>query len=130
MIAKWFDKYQAIATGVASASAALGSVVLCPLIEYTIRINGMRQTVKTAGILYLSISILCSLSYKPLCENTDEETSISGEETYDNEKKKKKKTFHLDLKLFKKKTYILFVLAMMLTNFTYYIPIVHLVCYY
>ena len=127
MIAKWFRKYQALTTGAAAASAALGAVVLSPLIQYVIQENGLRATIKSGGIVYLTVSLLCSLSYKPL-ENTIEGVIHSSESIQLSDIQNKQKIkFNLNFMLLKNKTYLMFLVVMMVTNATYYIPLIHLV---
>lgn len=128
-IGKWFHKYQAVTTGVACASAAFGAVVLCPLMEFTIRVNGLRKTLQCCGIVYLTVAVLCSLCFKPL-KNNDAPIQLKQTEKFfiENDKKKTTQRRTSTKKLiFKNKCYLMFLLAMMITNFSYYIPIVHLV---
>ena len=121
IIAQWFKKYRSVTTGIAAAAAALGAVVLSPLIQYTIILSGLKTTVRAGGLVYLFISLMCSLSYQPLVSYSKKRN--------DNllQSHREAMKFKLDFALFKKKTYCLFLICMMVTNFAYYIPIVFLV---
>ncbi|XP_065643775.1 monocarboxylate transporter 10 [Hydra vulgaris] len=123
IIAQWFKKYQTITTGIAAAAAPFGAVVLSPLIQYMIIINGLKSTIKAGGLVYLIISLMCSLSYQPLVSYSRKK----NDSLFKSERESMK--FKLDFALFKKKTYCLFLVCMMVTNFSYYIPIVFLVSY-
>ena len=156
LIGRWFVKYQAVTTGLAVASCALGAVVLSPLIQHIIRINGLRQAIRSCGIAYSTITLICALCFKPFQNNAtfppereDDQGSLRMEPQYDeleltgivkkqnegdeeqNEVIKDeismRNDFTVNWKLLRNKQYILFLVAMMLTNFTYYMPVVHLV---
>ena len=160
MIGRWFVKYQAVTTGLAVASCALGAVVLSPLIQHIIRINGLRQAIRTCGIAYSTIAFVCALCFKPFKNNTtsspihedelecfqleishydslkmrgeiinkqNEENEEQNDIREDYEISLMRNNFTLNWQLLGNKQYILFLVAMMLTNFTYYMPVVHLV---
>ena len=56
-------------SGIAVASCALGTVVLSPLIQHIIQINGFRQTIRTCGIAYSTIAFISALCFKPFRNN-------------------------------------------------------------
>lgn len=127
MIGKWFHKYQAVTTGAACASAPFGAVVLSPLIQMMIKTVDLRKTIRYCGIAYLITTIICSLCFKPLSDimkndkEKDEKTLLSCCSDIKKEQKRKITPLH------KNKPYLVFLLAMMVTNFSYYVPIIHLV---
>lgn len=206
MVGRWFVRYQAVTTGAAVASCALGAVVLSPLIQHVILINGLRKAIKACGIAYLTISMVCALCFKPFTnhnsnnknnkkteemeltisrsqsknnnntkeigvtttlsqsyqegagiaresnhgklvivtataeeeglQNEDEEEHLClhiGDETTKRDgeidENKVRNDFTVNWKLLRNKRYVLFLVAMALTNFTYYMPIVHLVSF-
>lgn len=126
IVATWFIKYRSLATGITAASAALGAVVLSPLIQYIIKINGLRNTIKTAGFCYITITALCAMSYKPLNKDTEKEKANKKQFV---ESKKVAENTNVVKYLLTNRSYWMFLVIMMITNFTYYIPIVHLVSF-
>ena len=126
VVANWFIKYRSLATGVTAASAALGAVVLSPLIQYVIKINGLRNTIKTAGFCYLTITALCAMSYKPLNKDTEKEKTNKKQLVESNILAENTNVVKY---LLTNRSYWMFLVIMMITNFTYYIPIVHLVSF-
>ena len=126
VVANWFVKYRSLATGITAASAALGAVVLSPLIQYIIKINGLRNTIKTAGFCYLTITALCAMSYKPLNKDTAKEKANEKQLL---ESKNLVENTNVVKCLLTNQSYWMFLIIMMITNFTYYIPIVHLVSF-
>ncbi|XP_057301026.1 monocarboxylate transporter 10-like [Hydractinia symbiolongicarpus] len=133
MITKWFCKYQTVATGIAAASDTLGGVVLSPVIDYVIQTNGLRETIKSAGIFYLIVTLLCSLSYKFLddknVERYDSEQDSVLLKRCKLSEEKKKNVLQTNFQLCRNRRFLMFLLVMMVTNFTYYIPVIHLVNY-
>ena len=139
MIGRWFQKHQAVTTGLAVASSALGAVVMSPLIQHIIIVNGLRRAIRTCGIAYLTIAGLCALCFKPFSKTSNENSAASKDNGIDSEpltgeshitdseNNDSKGNFTVNWTLFRSKKYVVFLIAMMLTNFTYYIPIIHLV---
>ncbi|XP_066932770.1 monocarboxylate transporter 10-like [Clytia hemisphaerica] len=140
MIGRWFKKYQAVTTGLAVASSALGAVVMCPLIQHIIIVNGLRRAIRMCGIAYLTIAGLCALCFKPFSKTTNESSTdtklkdhasecLTDESHITDSEHDFKDNFTVNWTLFRSKKYVVFLIAMMLTNFAYYIPIIHLVNY-
>ena len=139
IVGKWFQKYQAATTGAACASAAFGSVVLSPLTQYVLKVCGLRQTVRWCGIIYLGMVIVCSLCYKPLQyqqKNMYSQGTEIGEDLTEGRLITTKENIvyasshHNSTKtvsIFKNKCFVLYLVALIITNFCYYIPLIHLV---
>ncbi len=116
VIARWFGKWRSIATGFVVASGSLGQVVLSPLLQLSMDSQGVRRTFRLWGIVFLSSTVFSALSFYLL-----EERCMSDPE------KAKGSKYQIKWRLFKNKAYVIWVITMMITNFTYYIPLIHLV---
>ena len=145
-IGKWFRKYQAATTGAICASAAFGAVVLSPLIQHVLKETGFRQTIRWCGVIYITVVSLCSLCFKPIQYQSSfnkpvELVKISGEALLEaelislNENKCQNADIVVDEEeneksLFQNKSFLLYLVAMIVTNVSYYVPIYHLVSFH
>ncbi|MGF1598659.1 MAG: MFS transporter [Acidimicrobiales bacterium] len=55
-VAGWFDRYRAIAQGVAATGNGLGTLILVPLANHLIERNGWRQT-------YVVLAVVCAVTF-------------------------------------------------------------------
>eukprot|EP00794_Sanderia_malayensis_P010723 gene10723-11871_t len=115
VIARWFGRYTSLATGFVVASASFGQVVLSPLLQYMMESQGVLKTFRLWGSVFLTATVLSSLSFFLL------EERCSSDPT-----EPKHAKYQIKWKLFTNKAYIVWIITMMISNFTYYIPLIHL----
>jgi len=155
VIGRWFHKYQSVTIGLASASASLGAVVLSPFTQHMIATAGLRRAIQTCGIAYLTIAVICALCFRPFSQhqqqekqrkkqrqkqqhlgvNKDTELTLSDaveplkmhQNSCEESEEMMRQNFTVNLELFRNKKFVMFLVAMMISNFTYYVPIIHLV---
>ena len=156
MIGRWFYRYQSVTIGLAAASASLGAVVLSPLTQHMIATAGLRRAIQACGIAYLTIAIVCSLCFRPFSQHQQQEKqrqkqrqqlqqhldanqelpNLDATEPSDihqnpckDSDEALRQNFAVNCALFHSKKFVMFLVVMMISNFTYYVPIIHLVSF-
>ena len=114
VIARWFQKWRSMTTGVVVACGSLGQVVLSPMLQYFLERYDVWTTFRIWGAVFCGSTILSSCSFRVL------------EDGWINPSSQRSK-FQLSLKLFRYNAYIIWLFIQMICNFTYYIPLIHLV---
>ena len=112
IIARRFERWRSAATGFVVACGSLGQVVLSPLLQFFMEAYGVLFTFRWWGSIFAVTTILSSLSFY-LVDKKDRNMKIAK--------------YNIKWRLLKDKSFVVWMLIMMVTNFTYYIPLIHLV---
>lgn len=118
VVARWFGKWRSAATGFVVASGSLGQVVLSPLLQYLMDVHGVFYTFRLWGSIFLVSSVGSALTFYLLdrrCTSDPEGPKVAK--------------YQIKWRLFTNRAYVTWVIIMMITNFTYYIPLIHLAHY-
>ena len=118
VVARWFGKWRSAATGFVVASGSLGQVVLSPLLQYLMDVHGVFYTFRLWGSIFLVSSVGSALTFYLLdrrCTSDPEGPKVAK--------------YQIKWRLFTNRAYVTWVIIMMITNFTYYIPLIHLVSF-
>ena len=116
IVARWFDQWRSIATGLVVASGSLGQVVLSPLLHFLMESYGVLDTFRWWGVIFMVTTVLSSTSFYLLDRRDSKESKQSGISKYS-----------IKWTLLRDKAYVTWLIIMMICNFTYYIPLIHLV---
>eukprot|EP00795_Rhopilema_esculentum_P016182 gene16182-7548_t len=116
IVARWYDQWRSIATGFVVASGSLGQVVLSPLLHFLMESYGVLDTFRWWGVIFMVTTVLSSTSFYLLDRrDSKESTKQSGISKYS-----------IKWTLLRDKAYVTWLIIMMICNFTYYIPLIHL----
>jgi len=118
IIARYYGKYRSAATGIVVSCGSLGQLVLSPLLNFFTESHGVSFTFRWCGSAFAVLSVLSSLSFWLIERQREvQETPIFNA------------SWSMTKRLFRNRAFILWILAMMICNFTYYIPLIHLSMY-
>lgn len=117
VIARYYGKWRSAATGLVVSCGSLGQLVLSPLLNFFVVSYGISLTFRWLGSAFAVVSILSSLSFYLLDKKTKLERTGAAVEA----------DWRIMAELLKNKSFLLWILVMMICNFTYYIPLIHLV---
>ena len=118
---EYFDKYLTVATGIMVAGSATGTLMFSPITQAWIDNLGWRNAYRIHGGIILVFGQLCAYLMKPEARPTPPHTPAEFI------KKSMARRLMNDLQLWKNKVFLIWVLAISLVMFGYYIPYVHLV---
>lgn len=112
IIARRFERWRSAATGFVVACGSLGQVVLSPLLQFFMESYGVLFTFRWWGSIFAVTTIVSSLSFY-LVDKKDKNLKIAK--------------YNIKWRLLKDKSFVVWMCIMMVANFTYYIPLIHLV---
>ena len=116
IIARYYGKWRSVATGVVVSCGSLGQLVLSPLLNFFTVSYGVSFTFRWCGSAFAVLSVMSSLSFCLLeRQSNTQQTPVFNA------------SWNVIRRLFRNKAFIIWILAMMICNFTYYIPLIHLV---
>ncbi len=116
----YFDKYLTVATGIMVAGSSTGTLVFSPTTQAVIDAFGWRNAFRGHGGLLLLVCLPCAFAMRP----SNQPKPKTPTEYI---KKSMARRLMSDLQLWKNKVFLVWVSAVTLAMFGYYIPYVHLV---
>ena len=116
IIARYYGQWRSAATGVVVSCGSLGQLVLSPLLNFLTVSYGVSFTFRWCGSAFAVLSVMSSLSFYLL----ERKGNVQQKEVFN-------ASWDITKLLFRDRAFVLWILAMMICNFTYYIPLIHLV---
>ena len=131
--AEFFDKHMTVATGIMVAGSSSGTLVVSPISQSLIEVIGWRGAFRVLAAFQCTFCLLGGFAFKPLpvAQTTSpDHPDTSGEHIrLATSKPTLVKRIVKDFELWKNRVFVVWVTAMILVNFGYYIPYVHLVSF-
>ena len=116
----YFDKYMIVATGITVAGSCCGTLILSPVSQAMLSSIGWRNSFRVMSGLVL-VGVWSGYMYKPLPSAPRVESPSKVM------RKSLAKSVVKELQLWKNKVFVLWILAISLAYFGYFVPYVHLV---
>lgn len=117
ILPQYFYKKLSLANGLVSCGSGVGTMVMGPVINYTIEHYGWRVSVRLTSALMFVVTLV-SFIYKP---NIPLNSGNGGQDT-------KRPLF--DCSIFQNKAFLAFTFGLFVFMLSYFVPFVHLVSYY
>ena len=117
---EYFEKYNAIATGIMTSGSSCGTLLIAPCGQALVTYIGWRNTMRVlAGIQVLCVG--CCMVIVPLPGSQKKRSAA-----HQIKRSFSRRLIH-DLSLWKNKVFVIWIFAIFMVMFGYYIPYVHMV---
>lgn len=119
VVVDYFDKWRSFAVGIVASATAIGMFVMTQVTEVLLKTFGWQATLRGFAVFYF-VCGLCSTVFVPL-------NKFKKDTIYNKSTKEGGQTKVGSLSLYRNRSFLVMLSSFVVVNFSYFIPVVHIV---